>query len=42
MEEGDIVRINYVGRIESSVELFDTTKRKVAEDAEAELVRNEN
>lgn len=35
MEEGDIVRISYVGRIEGSGELFDTTKREVAQEENA-------
>lgn len=35
MQEGNIVRINYIGRIQSSGELFDTTQREVAEEEEA-------
>lgn len=30
MEEGDVVRINYVGRLKGSGELFDTTRKEVA------------
>lgn len=35
MEKGNVVRINYVGRIEGSGELFDTTRREVAEEENA-------
>lgn len=35
MQEGDVVRINYIGRIQSSGELFDTTQREVAEGEDA-------
>lgn len=32
MKEGGVVRINYVGRLKGSGELFDTTRREVAEE----------
>ncbi len=35
MEEGDVVVIDYIGRIKESEELFDTTKREVAEEENA-------
>lgn len=35
MEEGDVVEIDYVGRVKESGELFDTTKRGIAEEENA-------
>lgn len=35
MEEGDVVSIDYIGRIKESEELFDTTKLDVAEEENA-------
>lgn len=35
MEEGDVVSLDYIGRIKESGELFDTTKREVAEEEDA-------
>lgn len=35
MKEGDVVEIEYIGRIKESGELFDTTKKEVAEEENA-------
>lgn len=35
MKKGDIVRVNYTGRIKESGELFDTTREEVAEEENA-------
>lgn len=35
MDRGDVVRISYVGRLKSSKELFDTTRREIAEEEDA-------
>ncbi|MFP4117025.1 MAG: peptidylprolyl isomerase [Candidatus Aenigmatarchaeota archaeon] len=35
MKEGDVITLDYIGRIKESGELFDTTKREVAEEEDA-------
>lgn len=35
MEEGDVIALDYIGRIKESEELFDTTKKEVAEEENA-------
>ncbi len=41
MKEGDVVVVDYVGRIKESGELFDTTKKEVAEEEDAVNERTE-